>query len=687
MTNSVRLRRAACVLISAVLLVLLFSYPRIGTYSVFGHSGTLLQGFTTAPPTVDGVIGAAEWASAGTFSFSMTGSGGTVYSVTILVMNDFANLYLAVRINDDELGAGSSDAAVFQFDNDHGGESALEVGDDRLRCSSSASGEDRFWDGSAFLSDSSDGAQENIACGASHVGANNEFEMSHPICVGGNGDFANGRVHDICLALGGPPVGFLFQYRDGQGAGGSSEFGTSPPLANPADTTVANPGVFHEIKAVQPDFSISSSTGAISVTQGSSMGAMITVLSLQSFSSAVALTVSWVGVAPSDVTLILPSPITPPAGSTASSPLTVNAGMTASTGVFMLRVLGTSGALSHFVEITVQIAAAATTTTTSPTGIATTTGPTPDFSVASLTPLLSVTQGGTGSATITVTSINGFSSAVTLTTSWLGAAPSDVNLALPSPVTPVLGGTASSPLMVGAGPSATIGTFTLRVIGVSGSLSHSIDITVQISAAGTTTTATTTSPAGAPRCLIATAAFGSELSPEVQFLRSFRDNSILKTYAGSNFMVAFNAWYYSFSPNVAQFIAEHSMARTGMKLLLYPLIGILSAGAVTFNLFSANPEVAALTTGLLVSSLIGATYVGLPLTIMLAGTTRGRRIAKRLERPVTLLLLSATVLVFVAEFSGSAFLMILATTTVVTSTLAYSALATSRTILHLVKPL
>ena len=34
-------------------------------------------------------------------------------------------------------------------------------------------------------------------------------------------------------------------------------------------------------------------------------------------------------------------------------------------------------------------------------------------------------------------------------------------------------------------------------------------------------------------CLIATVAFGSELSPQVQFLRNFRDNRILSTVSGS----------------------------------------------------------------------------------------------------------------------------------------------------------
>lgn len=59
-------------------------------------------------------------------------------------------------------------------------------------------------------------------------------------------------------------------------------------------------------------------------------------------------------------------------------------------------------------------------------------------------------------------------------------------------------------------------------------------------------------------CLIATATFGSELAPQVQFLRDFRDKQIMQTFAGSNFMVAFNAWYYSFSPAVAQYEYSHA---------------------------------------------------------------------------------------------------------------------------------
>ena len=53
-------------------------------------------------------------------------------------------------------------------------------------------------------------------------------------------------------------------------------------------------------------------------------------------------------------------------------------------------------------------------------------------------------------------------------------------------------------------------------------------------------------PARVGGCLIATAAFGSEMAPQVQFLREIRDNTVLQTESGSAFMTGFNQFYYSF---------------------------------------------------------------------------------------------------------------------------------------------
>jgi hypothetical protein len=52
-------------------------------------------------------------------------------------------------------------------------------------------------------------------------------------------------------------------------------------------------------------------------------------------------------------------------------------------------------------------------------------------------------------------------------------------------------------------------------------------------------------------CLVATAAFGTELSPQVQLLREVRDNVLFSTGSGTTFMAGFNNVYYTFSPAVA----------------------------------------------------------------------------------------------------------------------------------------
>ena len=77
-------------------------------------------------------------------------------------------------------------------------------------------------------------------------------------------------------------------------------------------------------------------------------------------------------------------------------------------------------------------------------------------------------------------------------------------------------------------------------------------------------------------CLIATAAFGSELAPQVQLLREIRDNTILQTKSGSIFMTGFNQFYYSFSPVVADYERENTTFKEAVKLTLTPLLTSLT---------------------------------------------------------------------------------------------------------------
>ncbi len=73
-------------------------------------------------------------------------------------------------------------------------------------------------------------------------------------------------------------------------------------------------------------------------------------------------------------------------------------------------------------------------------------------------------------------------------------------------------------------------------------------------------------------CLIATAAFGSELAPQVQFLREIRDNIVLQTESGTIFMAGFNHFYYLFSPTIADYERENPVFKEAVKLTLTPLL-------------------------------------------------------------------------------------------------------------------
>lgn len=111
---------------------------------------------------------------------------------------------------------------------------------------------------------------------------------------------------------------------------------------------------------------------------------------------------------------------------------------------------------------------------------------------------------------------------------------------------------------------------------------------------------------GGGGCLIATAAFGSELTPQVQFLRDFRDNRILSTAGGSSFMYVFNTWYYSFSPYVADYERQQPWLQQTVKTAIYPLLGILQLAEKSYAIVPG--EYGSIAAGLLSSSLIGAVY-------------------------------------------------------------------------------
>ena len=107
-------------------------------------------------------------------------------------------------------------------------------------------------------------------------------------------------------------------------------------------------------------------------------------------------------------------------------------------------------------------------------------------------------------------------------------------------------------------------------------------------------------------CLIATAAYGSELSPQVQLLREIRDNQLLNTDSGIAFMGTFNDVYYSFSPYIADMERESPMFKEGVKISLTPMLSSLTI------MENAESESEVISLGLSVIALNLGMYLAVP---------------------------------------------------------------------------
>lgn len=70
-------------------------------------------------------------------------------------------------------------------------------------------------------------------------------------------------------------------------------------------------------------------------------------------------------------------------------------------------------------------------------------------------------------------------------------------------------------------------------------------------------------------CFISTAAFGSEMAPEVSIFRQFRNKYLLTHSLGRNFV----KYYYQLSPPLAELISQSEILKSITRAFLYPLLG------------------------------------------------------------------------------------------------------------------
>lgn len=119
-------------------------------------------------------------------------------------------------------------------------------------------------------------------------------------------------------------------------------------------------------------------------------------------------------------------------------------------------------------------------------------------------------------------------------------------------------------------------------------------------------------------CLVATAAYGTELAPAVQRLREARE-LVGRTEAGERFLEAFNAAYYAVSPAAADLARQSPALRAAAGALVYPAV----ASASLVEGAESEPQVAALGSAALLACALA--YAGPPAALAWAA----RRITRR----------------------------------------------------------
>ena len=211
--------------------------------------------------------------------------------------------------------------------------------------------------------------------------------------------------------------------------------------------------VYHVTNA--PTFSVAASPTSLAVNSGVAGTSTITVSPQSGFTGTVTLSV---GTNSTELSCSL-SP-TMISGGSGSSTLSCTGSAAAN---YLAVVTGTSGSLSSQTSVTYHVS------------------PAPDFGLSASPTSLTILQGSSGRSTVTVTSLNSFTGTVTIAASVSPTGPS-TNLN-PSTITLTSNGAGSSSLNVTTANAAP-GTYRVNVTATSGSLSHSVIITITITSAG-----------------------------------------------------------------------------------------------------------------------------------------------------------------------------------------------------------
>jgi len=208
----------------------------------------------------------------------------------------------------------------------------------------------------------------------------------------------------------------------------------------------------------QRDFTLSSSPSALTINQGSTATATVTVASLNGFDMATGLTTT-VSLAGNGWILarLASNILTPSSGAKTDTTLSVMALQGTPIGGYQVTISSSGGTKSHSITVAVTVAAA-------------------DFTITPQPSSIRVGQNSYNTTNLILASQGGFSGNVSLTVT---APLASMGVAGgPSPVYLAIGGAATSTLAVQASPLTSIGTYSVTITGTAGALIHSTIIQV-----------------------------------------------------------------------------------------------------------------------------------------------------------------------------------------------------------------
>jgi hypothetical protein len=260
------------------------------------------------------------------------------------------------------------------------------------------------------------------------------------------------------LSVSGLPVGASGSFTPNPATGHSTMSVTTssstPPGSYTLTVTAVSGGLTHStivtlVVSPPPDFTLSVSPASLTVPPGGGASYNVTINPTAGFSGPVALSASGLPAGASGT--FTPNP------AATSSTFSMTTSASTPVGTYTLAITGVSGSLTHTTSATFVVSL-------------------PDFTLSASPSGRSVSADGTTGYSVAISPIAGFAGQVTLSASGLPTGASGTFT--PNPAT------TSSTFSVTTSTSTPVGTYTLTIAGVSGTLRHTITVALTVTPRG-----------------------------------------------------------------------------------------------------------------------------------------------------------------------------------------------------------